>query len=235
MCKSNFIHVCFIIDESGSMFDAIDDVIGGFRTTIDEQKAIKDGSCAVSFFKFSTGVEKVYIGKDINDVEYIDGVYAPHGLTALYDGVGTAIDEVGKWLNDMKEEERPEKNLIVIMTDGEENNSKEYTASGIKEMIKHQEEKYSWSFIYMGSDLKDANDANNIGIKTRGFASKSNFLQNWDIINCSVSSYRTTTGDASVKFAALDESLSLQTAEVTKKYAADNGLDATSLLGKDDK
>lgn len=232
--KDNFIHVCFVIDESGSMTGTESDVIGGFKKVIDEQKAIKDGTCAVSYYKFSSNVEKVYLGKDINDVEYIDGKYSPHGLTALYDAVGQAIDEVGKWLNDMKEEDRPEKNLIVIMTDGGENNSTDYSASKVKEMIKHQEDKYNWTFVYMGSDLKDASDANTLGFKTRSFSSKSDYYKNYDLINASVASYRCATGDASFKSMALSKKLTEATLETTTAYAADNGLDVGDLIADND-
>ena len=228
--KDNFIHVCFVIDESGSMGGTEADVIGGFKKVIDEQKAVKDGTCSVSYFKFASGVEKVYIGKDVNEVEYLDGKYRPGGLTALFDGVGTAIDEIGKWIDNMSESEKPEKNLIVVMTDGGENNSKEYSASKVKEMIKHQEDKYNWSFIYMGSDLKDAHDANSLGFGTKLYASKADYSNNYSTINEVLCCYRTSIDSSEAKSDRLNATLSAQAAEVTKKYAADNGLDASDLL-----
>lgn len=232
--KENFIHVCFVIDESGSMSSTGGDVIGGFKKVIDEQRANSAGTCSVSYYKFASTVEKVYIGKDVNDVEYIDGKYSPGGLTALFDGVGTAIDEIGKWLDAMPEDEKPEKNLIVIMTDGGENASKEYSASKVKEMIKHQEEKYSWEFIYMGSDLKDAKDANALGISTRLYASKANYGSNYDVINLALSSYRGDCGPAGEKGKAFSRKLSEAATVATCSYAAENGLNADELLKNDD-
>ena len=227
--KSNFVHVCFVIDESGSMGGTENDVIGGFKKVVDEQKENKEGTCSVSYYKFASNVEKVFIGKDVNDVEYLDGKYNPGGLTALFDGVGTAIDEIGAWLNDMKEEDRPEKNIIVIMTDGGENNSKEYSASKVKEMIKHQEDKYNWTFVYMGSDLSNADDANSLGISTRCFASKSDYISNYSIINDSISAYRTTAGDAMFKTLAFTTTLNASCNEATEKYAQENNIDVDSL------
>lgn len=229
--KDNFIHVCFVIDESGSMGGTETDVIGGFKKVIDEQKEVKDGTCSVSYFKFASNVEEVYIGKDVNEVEYLDGKYRPCGLTALFDGVGMAIDKIGAWIDKMPESEKPEKNLIVVMTDGGENNSKEYSASKVKEMIKHQEDKYNWSFIYMGSDLTNAEDANTLGFKSRSFASKSNYYKNYDIINASVTAYRNAVGDAHVKMCAFNDVLSLETDNLTEEYAAANGLDVDELKG----
>ena len=228
--KDNFIHVCFVIDESGSMSGTEDDVIGGFKKVVDEQKAVKDGTCSISYFKFSSGVEEVYIGKDVNEVEYLDGKYNPHGLTALFDGVGTAIDKIGEWIDKMPEDEKPEKNLIVVMTDGGENNSKDYSVSKVKEMIKHQEDKYNWSFIYMGSDLKDAHDANSLGFGTKLYASKANHIENYSTVNDVLCCYRTMAGSVEAKSDLLNQALKESAIEKTTEYAADNGLDAKDLL-----
>ena len=101
--KENFVHVVFVIDESGSMAGTENDVIGGFKRVIDEQKAVENGTCSVSFYKFADKVTEVYKGKDVNEVEYLDGKYHPGGCTALFDAVGTAIDRIGEWLDGMKE------------------------------------------------------------------------------------------------------------------------------------
>ena len=232
--KDNFIHVCFVIDESGSMTGTEADVVGGFRKVIDEQKANSAGTCSVSYYTFDSKVKQLYLGKDISDVEYIDDKYSPGGCTALYDAVGTAIDEVGKWLDGMKEEEKPEKNLIVIMTDGGENSSVEYSSSKVREMIKHQEEKYNWTFIYMGSDLTDARDANVLGVSTRLYASKANYASNYDAINCVVTSYRGMKGDAGEKGLALNEQLFDIATAATEEYATEIGIDAGVLLDNKD-
>ena len=169
--KANFIHVCFVVDSSGSMTTSIDDVKGGFKKIIEEQKANTKGECAVSYFDFNSEVTEVYRGKNVKDInstlEYI-----PSGMTALMDGVGIAIDTIGKWLNSMPEDEKPEQNLIVIITDGKENFSKEYSASRVREMIKHQQDKYSWNFVFLGADLTNIKDAIDLGIKTRGITTK---------------------------------------------------------------
>ena len=230
--KENFINVVFVIDESGSMHGTEDDVIGGFKKVIDEQRANTEGTCSVSYFKFATNAETVFIGKDVKDVEYLDGKYSPDGMTALFDGVGLAIDKVGEWLDSMKEEDKPEKTLVVIMTDGGENYSKDYTADRVREMIKHQEEKYNWSFVYMGSDLKDAKDAKTLGVSTRMFASKNDYMANYTAINSVVTSYRKATGSAVFKSQKLNEALSVASADATINYANENGINAEDLLAE---
>jgi uncharacterized protein YegL len=234
MCKENFIHVAFIIDESGSMSGSETDIVGGFNKTIEEQKAIKDGKCAVSFFSFNDIIKERFIGKDVNEVQNLEKgnlnsewthysstkyisitstvinavadidikaeaketnplyQYTPRGCTAMNDGIGTAIDKIGKWLSDMPEDERPSKNLIVIMTDGEENSSKEYTLSKVQEMIKHQTEKYDWTFVYMGMDITNKQAADDLGIKSCSFVSKDSesLYKNYSNISNSASCYR---------------------------------------------
>ena len=227
--KDNYVNVVFVIDESGSMTGTESDVIGGFKKVIDEQKENDKGSCTVSYYKFSSTVTEVFKGVDVNEVEYLDGKYSPNGLTALYDGVGTAIDKIGKWLDSMKEEDKPEKTMVVIMTDGGENNSKDYSASKVKEMIEHQESKYNWTFVYMGSDLTNANDANSIGISTRCYSSKSDYLANYSIVSTSLSAYRNTCGDYNEKSLALTKTLNEECDNATEAYANENNIDVTTL------
>lgn len=218
--KSNLLHICFILDESGSMYNSVDDVIGGFQKLIDEQKGEKNGECIVSLYRFSGTVKKDYIGKPVNEVPRL--TYSPGGCTAMNDGVGTAIDEIGKWLSDMDESERPSKNMIVIMTDGRENASKEYDFDIVREKIKHQEEKYSWTFVYMGTNLQDLKDANRLGIKMRSVSGSRNITANYSHIDTYATALRNSTNAASV--AAADAFLTRQLCEDTTRYQVENNI-----------
>lgn len=218
--KSNLLHICFVLDESGSMYNSVDDVIGGFQKLIDEQKGEKNGECIISLYRFSGTVKKDYIGKSVNEVPKL--YYSPGGCTAMNDGVGTAIDEIGKWLSDMNESERPSKNIIVIMTDGQENASKEYNFDTVKTKIKHQEEKYSWTFVYMGTNLQDLKDANRLGIKMRSVSGSRNIAANYSHIDTYAKALRSSTNAASV--AAADALLTRQLCEDTTRYQVENNI-----------
>lgn len=218
--KSNLLHICFVLDESGSMYNSVDDVIGGFQKLIDEQKREKNGECIISLYRFSDIVKKDYIGTPVDKVPKLD--YSPGGCTAMNDGVGTAIDEIGKWLSDMDESERPSKNMIVIMTDGKENASKEYTFDIVKEKIKHQEEKYSWTFVYMGTNLRDLKDANRLGIKMRSVSGSRNIASNYSHIDTYAKALRKSTNTASV--AAADAFLTRQLCADTTRYQVENNI-----------
>lgn len=223
--KNNFIHVCFIIDESSSMWTSINDVKGGFQKIIEEQKANKEGDCAISIFRFATYVYPAdFIMKDIKEVESLLK-YNPSGCTAMYDGIGTAIDKVGEVLRDMPEEQRPEKNLIVIMTDGEENSSREYQPSKVREMIKHQEDKYSWTFLYIGTDISNTNDADRVGISHKFATTRGKMSKSYDTINSVVSCYRNTVGDAKLKGATMDSFLCAEITSNNAEYLADTGVE----------
>ena len=213
--KSNLLHICFVLDESGSMYNSIDDVTEGFQKLIDEQKKEKNGECIISLYRFSNTVKKDYIGKPVDEVPRL--TYSPGGCTAMNDGVGTAIDEIGKWLSDMDESERPSKNMIVIMTDGKENASKEYDFDVVKKKIKHQEEKYSWTFVYMGINLQDLRDANRLGIKMRSVSDSRNITANYSYIDTYATALRNGT-------TAADALLARQLREDTTRYQVENNI-----------
>jgi hypothetical protein len=105
--------------------------------------------------------------KDVKSVEdlVIGVTYQPSGSTPLYDTWGRAIKETGEKLASMKEEERPEKVLFIVSTDGEENSSQEYNKSMIREMVEHQTNVYSWDFTFLGANMDAMLEATSLGVK----------------------------------------------------------------------
>lgn len=224
--KDKLVHVAFVIDSSGSMMGSESDVIGGFKKTIEEQRAVKDGECIVSLYEFASDVKQVYLGKKLDEVKDID--YVVGGMTRLYDGIGTAVDEIGKWLADKSEDERPSKNIVVIITDGGENSSTEYNLKDIKERIKTQENIYNWSFVYLGNDLSNAKDAVDIGVKYKGFTSKKKFYNNYNVISTGLTAYRCATNIAEAND-AWDGSIAASMLSLNEEYKTDTGIDFTNL------
>jgi hypothetical protein len=164
MTKPNFVEIVVVLDRSGSMETVRTDTIGGFNAFIEEQKKNKVGDVKVSLFQFDNVYETVYNGKPINEVPALTkDTFVPRGMTALLDAVGRAITDVGARLAQTPEEERPSLVIFVILTDGQENASKEFKIEKVKEMIKHQTESYSWQFVFLGAD-QDAFQAAQMGI-----------------------------------------------------------------------
>jgi len=229
MSKLNpkWVNICFIIDKSGSMYPSTEDVIGGFNRIVEEQKAIKDGKVTVSLYTFNEKVTEEYLGVDINDIKKFE--YAAGGSTAMNDGIGTGIYKVGQWLHKKDEngEEMPGKTLVVVMTDGMENSSKEYTLKQVQEMIKEQTDKYSWEFMYQGTDITTSKTADELGFKWKTFSSRAKLSKNYDIVDTALKSYRGlanagATMDA-VNF-AFCETLNEETTNNTTEYEKELGM-----------
>jgi len=144
--------VC-ILDRSGSMGSIVNDAIGGFNTFLTEQKAV-DGEANITIVLFNDRMELLYDNVDIKtipDMRYES--YRPNGGTALYDAIGYTMVSVGDRLAKTAEADRPEKVIVVILTDGEENSSKTYAQLRIKQMIQHQEQVYNWAFVYLAANV----------------------------------------------------------------------------------
>lgn len=225
--------MAFIIDESGSMYSSVNDVIGGFKKMVDEQKNVKDGKLTISLYTFNDKVTKKYLGVDVNEIEEFE--YNPGGMTGLYDAICYGIDDIGKWLYDRDKagKEMPSKTIVVIITDGEENYSKEHNLSDVKKRLKTQEDKYNWSFVYLGNDLSDAKDANNLGLKYKGFTTKKKFYNNYDWISTGATLYRcaATLDEANTSFDSYaTNALSMMNAEYEKDTGIKVATTATSYV-----
>jgi uncharacterized protein YegL len=162
--KKNLCELVCIIDKSGSMDSIKSDAIGGFNSFLKEQKK-STFDIKMTLALFDTDYKLVHEGKVITDVEELtEHSYFPGGGTALYDAIGRTMDNVGSRLHRTPENERPEKVLVVILTDGEENSSHVYSNEKINEMINHQRDKYNWEFIFLAANQDAFAVGNNIGI-----------------------------------------------------------------------
>jgi len=169
--ETKHLKIVFIIDESGSMEGSNSDVIGGFNSFIDRQKTENNGKITVSLYKFNNLVTRVISNKPAAKVRNLSNEdYTPSGFTALFDAIGQAIHETDKQLSTQPEKLRPDKVMVVIITDGEENASKEFSAIAIKSAISTHEGLLNWSFIFLGSGLESFKDAEALGIKNKANA-----------------------------------------------------------------
>jgi uncharacterized protein YegL len=161
--KKNKVNITLLLDRSGSMAKIQNESIDMVKNYIKEQKKIKDKEIYLSIYHFDDKFEKHV--ENLNIQEYNEDKYVliPRGWTALYDAIGITINSIGEKLSLLAEEERPEKNFVIVLTDGEENQSKEFSASKIKEMIKHQEDKYNWSFIFLGANIDSYKEGSKLG------------------------------------------------------------------------
>ena len=151
MTNKTLTEIVAIIDRSGSMHNLTKDTIGGFNSFLAEQKK-NSGKAKLTLVQFDDKYQIDYDGEDINSVKDLDdSTYRPRGNTALLDAVGKTIVTIGERLSKTPEDERPGQVIFLIITDGQENASKDYReASKIAEMVKHQTDTYNWTFVFLG-------------------------------------------------------------------------------------
>ena len=163
--KKNLTEMVFILDRSGSMYNLTNDTIGGFNSMIENQKN-EEGEAFVTTVLFDNCYEMLHDHVSIKDIQPItDKEYYARGTTALLDAVGKTINSIGNRLNNTPEDERPDKVIFAIITDGFENASIEFTKTTVKEMIEHQQDKYSWVFMFIGANIDAVEEASSIGIR----------------------------------------------------------------------
>jgi uncharacterized protein YegL len=162
--KKGFTKIVFVIDRSGSMASVKNDMIGGFNTFIKTQQEAKVGECRISFYQFDDIYEEVYKNLLVENVKDLDSkTYVPRNGTSLLDAVGMTINNVTDEINKLPEEEKPEKILVVILTDGEENSSQMFAIQDVRQLIT-EKTLAGWEFVYIGANQDTWNVAASMGI-----------------------------------------------------------------------
>ena len=162
--KKGLTEIVFILDRSGSMSGLEADTIGGYNSMLDKQKK-EEGEAIISTVLFDDRTEILHDRKNIDKVERItDKEYFVRGCTALLDAVGEAIHHIGRIQKEMPEDERPEKTLFIITTDGMENASREYSYDKVKKMVEKKKKKNHWEFVFLGANIDAVEVAGRFGV-----------------------------------------------------------------------
>lgn len=190
--KENLTEIVFILDKSDSMTGLENDTIGGYNAFIEKQKKV-EGEALVSTVLFSNESKVIHDRVSINKIEPMTGkLYKVDGCTALLDAIGGAIHHIGNIHKYARKEDIPAKTIFVITTDGEENFSRKYNYKKIKQMIKRQQEKYNWEFLFLGANIDAIGEAGKIGIRRDravryecdGYGTSLNFATVSEAIGC---------------------------------------------------
>lgn len=192
--KKNLTELVYILDRSGSMSGLESDTIGGYNSMLIKQKEA-DGEATITTVLFDDQYELLHDRINIKGVVPItEKEYFVRGTTALLDAIGKTICKIGNVQKNTTDEERAEKVLFVITTDGHENASKEYTYSDIKTIIDRQKNKFGWEFIFLGANIDAVVEAEKFGIDSSRVAQfhndKEGIELNFAVMSDAISEYR---------------------------------------------
>lgn len=161
MTNPDYTALLFIIDRSGSMFSIREDMEGGITGMLKDQEEL-EGKVTVDFAYFDD--QFTYEDKMLSLTAAAPNI-VPRGMTALNDAVVRATTEFGTSLADLPEEERPGKVLVIIVTDGHENSSRENTADDVKKVIEAQQNDYNWEYVFLGANQDAVLAGDKFGIR----------------------------------------------------------------------
>lgn len=188
--SGGFTDIVVVLDRSGSMDSVKDDTIGGFNSFLESQKAAP-GQAKISLYQFDDEYEEVYSGVMVEDApELTKKTFVPRGMTALYDALGRTIK------NSMIrfEKETPENVVFVIITDGGENASTEFSNESILKMIRERTKNDKWEFVFIGANQDSFAVGHNLGIavsNTMNYASTgAGTREMFSKVSSSMSQYR---------------------------------------------
>ncbi|MCW1957476.1 MAG: VWA domain-containing protein [Mycobacterium sp.] len=162
MTDTNKTLIAALLDRSGSMDSIADDMRGGFDSFIAKERG-QAGTTQVTLAQFDDRYDIVYSNLPIDMVPPL--TLEPRGMTALVDAIGRFVTEVGSGLAALPEDQRPGEITVLVMTDGHENASTEWTAEAVRALIAQQETVYGWDFVFLGANM----DAVEVGARL-GFA-----------------------------------------------------------------
>lgn len=160
----NATELVFILDKSGSMAGLESDTIGGFNAMLRKQQELP-GTCRITTVLFDNRYELLHNRIDIRAVSPMtEKEYQVGGATALLDAIGRTIHKLVRVQKNTAEEYRAENVMFVIITDGAENASREYSLQKVKAMIQEEKEKHGWEFVFLGANMDAVETAGRFGI-----------------------------------------------------------------------
>lgn len=151
--------IVILLDESGSMEDVAENMLSSLNGLIKEQKQVKSRPCNLTLLKFHNSVKTVIDNCDLREIQLLKkSDYSPGGTTALYDALGYAMERF-RYERDV---------LLVVLTDGQENASRQYNGKlpQLLKQIKERETHCGWSYVYLGCDLNTLSQGTSLGFNT---------------------------------------------------------------------
>ncbi len=165
--KNDRTHISVILDRTGSMESIRDDVIGGFNAFLAEQKKVPaEATLTLVQFDSQDPYEVIHDFASLASVgELMRETYVPRASTPLLDAMGRGINDLEKRISSLAAEARPSKVIVVVITDGQENASREFRRDQVVKMIKERTDKDGWQFVFLSAGLDALGDARDLGFQ----------------------------------------------------------------------
>jgi Mg-chelatase subunit ChlD len=189
----------FIVDRSGSMCSIASDMQGAIKSVLSDQQEKYEGDIDVTFVRFDTQYEEVFSAVPIKEISEDDLTIRPRGGTALYDAIGQTLNTFERKFSEADEKDRPEKVLFLMITDGEENSSHEYSKGRVFGMIKTLERDHKWGFTFIGANQDAYHEGSQIGVtrgKSLNYNATSRGVQDMSLEVSNFTTSYLSTGDA---------------------------------------
>jgi len=193
--NKNSTHIMVILDRTGSMEPIRDDTIGGFNTFLDQQQQ-QPGEATMTLVQFDSQdpYEIIHHWQDVQKVTPLSReTYVPRARTPLFDAMGRGINDLEQNLSVLGPQEKPAKILVVVVTDGQENASREFRHRDIVRMIAEKSKK-GWQFVYLSADMDAIAEARSVGFERRSTLAFQKDAQGsrqvWDSLSQKTAAYR---------------------------------------------
>jgi len=161
LTNPNYTALLFIIDRSGSMAMIKEDMEGGINGVLEEQKKLPgEVTVDVAYFDNVVNYDERFLSLDSTKIEI-----KPRGMTALHDAIVSSTTTFGDALSQLPEEDRPGTVLVIIVTDGQENASREARLSDVKDIITQQQDVYGWEFLFLGANQDALATGSSFGLR----------------------------------------------------------------------
>lgn len=161
MTNPDYTHLLIVADRSGSMSSIARDMNGGLQTFLDEQDKLP-GELIVDLVTFD---DKIDIADSLFVKDIQHPIIRPRGGTALLDAIGRGVGNLGERLSKRAEEHRPGKVIVMVVTDGMDNRSIEFTAPVLKKVIDTQTNEFGWEFLFLGANIDSFSVAGELGLR----------------------------------------------------------------------
>lgn len=193
MLDDKLTEIAVVLDRSGSMANIKDDMEGGLWTLVTEQHGMP-GRCRVSLYRFDDDFEVAFEGKSSGEITRDDCRLVPRGQTALFDAVVKSLSAVEARILAEAEDARPEIVVVVVITDGKNNASRENTREDARKATDRATTKLGWKFAFLAADADGFDDGHSMAAGAKGTS-----VGTYDVANVGEAYQRTSRGISDVR------------------------------------